>query len=168
MSTEDRECCICFEEIGSVNNCTTECGHAFCFKCLATAMYHKNSCPCCRSKLVDIPDEDEDDEEESEYEDEDSEDEEEGHVEDIVDRLEKNGITMIDVVSMLLNRYSKKDEKYTEEHIMTINLMFDQIASDVDSEAIEQKMFAEEDEREKMKRGILEGETIVFRPIGTQ
>jgi hypothetical protein len=131
-------------------------------------MYHKNSCPCCRSKLVDVPDEEEEDEEGSDYDDDDDEEDEEGHVEDIVESLEKNGITMIDVVSMLLNRYSKKDEKYTEEHIMTINLMFDQIASDVDSEAMEQKMFAAEDERYKEKRGVLEGETIVFRPVERQ
>ena len=162
------ECCICFEEIGSVNNCTTECGHVFCFKCLATAMYHKNSCPCCRSKLVDVPDEEESEYEESDDdEDDDDEEEEEGHVEDIVERLEKNGIAMVDVVSMLLNRYSKKDEKYTEEHIMTINLMFDQIASDVDSEAMEQKTFAAEDQRGRELRETLDGETIVFRPIGT-
>ena len=149
MSTEHRECCICFEEIGNVNNCTTECGHAFCFKCLATAMYHKNSCPCCRSKLVDVPDEEEEDEEGSDYEDDDDEadDEEEGHVEDVVERLEKNGITMIDVVSMLLNRYSKKDAKYTEEHIMNINVMFDQITVDIDDEHTEQKQFAAEDHR---------------------
>lgn len=163
------ECCICFEEIGAVNNCTTECGHQFCFRCLATAMYHKNSCPCCRSKLVDVPDEEE---EESEYEesDDDDDDEEdqdnEGHVEDIVERLEKNGMTMIDVVSMLLNRYSKKDARYTEEHIMGVNLAFDQIANEIDSEHMERQMFAAEDERDKEQRGILEDETIVFRPIG--
>jgi len=143
------ECCICFEEIGAVNNCTTECGHTFCFKCLATAMYHKNSCPCCRSKLVDVPD---DEEEESEYdesddEDDDEEEEDEGHVEDIVERLEKNGMTMIDVVSMLLNRYSKKDVKYTEEHIMEVNLAFDQIANEVDAEHTERLIFAKEDVR---------------------
>ena len=143
------ECCICFEEIGAVNNCTTECGHVFCFKCLAIAMYHKNSCPCCRSKLVDVPDEEEESayEEDEEEEDDDDEDMEEGHVEDVVERLEKNGMTMIDVVSMLLNRYSKKDAKYTDEHIMNINVMFDQITADIDDEHNEQKQFAAEDHR---------------------
>lgn len=171
MSTEDRECCICFEEIGAVNNCTTECGHVFCFKCLAIAMYHKNACPCCRSRLVDVPDEQdeisdyEDDDDEDDDEDEDLDDE--GHVEDIVERLEKNGMTMIDVVSMLLNRYSKKDAKYTEEHIMVVNMAFDKIATEVDAEHMERLMFAEEDTREREKRVAMEGETIVFRPIET-
>jgi len=165
------ECCICFEEIGAKNNCITECGHQFCFRCLATAMYHKNSCPCCRSKLVDVPDEEEEESDYEESEDEDDEDEEEdyeGHVEDIVERLEQNGMAMIDVVSMLLNRYSKKDAKYTEEHIMAVNMAFDKIATEVDAEHMERLMFAEEDGREHEKRVGLEDETIVFRPIGTQ
>jgi len=165
MSTEYRECCICYEEIGTVNNCTTECGHLFCFKCLATAMHYNNACPYCRSKLVDLPEEeveseyeDDDDDDDEDEEDEDLEDEV-GHIEDIVERLEKSDIRMIDVVSMLINRYSKKDEKYTEEHIMAINLMFDQITSDVDTEVMEQKIFAAED----LRSHEVEAEMIVFR-----
>lgn len=148
----DNECCICYEEIGQTNNCVTGCGHAFCFKCLALAMARKNSCPCCRAKLIDVPDEeDEDDEADGDYEDDDEDEDEsdqiddEGHVEDIVDRLEKEGLTMIDVVSMLLNRYSKRDDKYTNEHIGHINRRFDQLAAEVDMEFIEQQQFAAED-----------------------
>jgi hypothetical protein len=150
MSTfTEKECCICYEQIGQTNNCVTGCGHAFCFKCLALAMAHKNSCPCCRAKLIDVPDEDDDADED--YEDDEEEDDEEddiddeGHVEDIVDRLEKEGLTMIDVVSMLLNRYSKRDAKYTAEHIGQINRRFDQLAAEVDMEFIEQQQFAAED-----------------------
>ena len=146
----EKECCICYEQIGQTNNCVTGCGHAFCFKCLALAMAHKNSCPCCRAKLIDVPDM-EDDDADGDYEDDDDEDDEEddiddeGHVEDIVDRLEKEGLTMIDVVSMLLNRYSKRDTKYTAEHIGHINRRFDQLAAEVDMEFIEQQQFAAED-----------------------
>jgi len=147
----EKECCICYEEIGQTNNCVTGCGHAFCFKCLALAMAHKNSCPCCRAKLIDVPDEDDDDEADEDYEesvDEGEDDiDDEGHVEDIVDRLEKEGLTMIDVVSMLLNRYSKRDAKYTDEHIGHINHRFDQLAAEVDMEFIEQQRFAAEDNR---------------------
>ena len=151
MSTfVEKECCICYEQIGQTNNCVTGCGHAFCFKCLALAMAHKNACPCCRAKLIDVPDEDddadgdyEDDEEEDDEEEDDIDDE--GHVEDIVDRLEKEGLTMIDVVSMLLNRYSKRDSKYTNDHISHINRRFDLLAAEVDMEFIEQQQFAAED-----------------------
>jgi len=146
----EKECCICYEEIGQTNNCVTGCGHSFCFKCLALAMARKNSCPCCRAKLIDIPDED-DDEVDEDYEesvDEEEDDiDDEGHVEDIVDRLEKEGMTMIDVVSMLLNRYSKRDAKYTDEHIGHINRRFDQLAAEVDMEFIEQQQFEAEDTR---------------------
>ena len=150
-SFTENECCICYEEIGQTNNCVTGCGHRFCFKCLALAMAHKNSCPCCRAKLIDVPDEDDDDEMDEDYEesvDEGEDDiDDEGHVEDIVDRLEKEGLTMIDVVSMLLNRYSKRDAKYTAEYIQQINTRFDQLAADVDMEFIEQQQFAAEDTR---------------------
>jgi hypothetical protein len=101
--------------------------------------------------LIDVPDEDDDDEdgdyvdEEEDGEDDDIDDE--GHVEDIVDRLEKDGMTMIDVVSMLLNRYSKRDAKYTDEHIGHINRRFDQLAAEVDMEFIEQQQFGAEDTR---------------------
>jgi hypothetical protein len=149
MSTfTEKECCICYEQIGQTNNCVTGCGHAFCFKCLALAMAHKNACPCCRTKLIDVPDEDEEDEDYEESVDEEEDDiDEEGHVEDIVDRLEKEGLTMIDVVSMLLNRYSKRDTKYTDDHIGHINQRFDELAAEVDMEHIEQQQFAAEDTR---------------------
>jgi len=134
-------------------------------------MYHKNACPCCRSKLVDVPDEDEEESDYEESDDEDEDDDEEqqdmdGHVEDIVERLEKNGMVMIDVVSMMLNRYSKKDARYTEEHIMAVNLAFDKIVNEVDDEHFERLMFATEDTREHEKREGLPEETILFRPRG--
>jgi len=151
MSQPAEECCICFEEIGKINNCVTECGHTFCFKCMAMSMYHKNACPCCRSKLVDIPEEEESDgeyeESYDEGEDDDEIDDDEGAVEDIMDRLEKNGITMLDVVSMLINRYSKRDITYTDEHITTLNTKFDQLVTDVDNEYTERQLFAAEDNR---------------------
>ena len=37
-----------------------------------------------------------------------------GNVEDIVSRFEKEGVTMLDVVSILLNKFSKINEKYTK------------------------------------------------------
>ena len=121
------------------------------------AMAHKNACPCCRAKLIDVGDDDDDDEQpagaarggSAEEADNDggSDLDDEGDVEDIVARLEREGLTLLDVVSMLLNRYSRRDEKYTNEHIGHINRRFDQLAAEVDMEHIEAQHFAREDHR---------------------
>jgi hypothetical protein len=68
------ECCICMDSINSsINNCTTPCGHRFCFQCLAKALEQNNTCPMCRSVLMEVPDEDldsDDDEYETDSDDE--------------------------------------------------------------------------------------------------
>jgi len=160
--TNTTECCICFENIDKhKNNCTTECGHSFCLKCLATSIVHNNStCPYCRTNLVDIPDKNEEDEEDIGDEDEDEEYDEEYddeydeydddydenkpdcEVHEITSRLEKNGFTMQDIVSMLLGRY-KKDN--TEDEINILNKSFNNIVDDADNETYEQELFAIED-----------------------
>lgn len=146
----DKECCICYETIGDKNNCVTECGHKFCFKCLATAMTRNNACPCCRAPLVDVPEEDEDeeyedDEEDSDYDEGDEEDE--APIEVIVERLKKHGFKMIDVVSLFLCRFSKIDPKYTEWHVNELTQKFDEIQVTADTEVMEQRLFAAEDIR---------------------
>ena len=150
------ECCICYEIIGKKNNCVTECGHVFCFKCLATAMSRNNSCPCCRAPLVDTPEEDDEDDSEyegSDYEDDDEDDDEDievnkeydGEVEDIVARMESKGITMLDVVSLLFNKFSKKDEKYTKEYVKNLCTTVDQINEDTETESKERELMGGED-----------------------
>jgi hypothetical protein len=153
------ECCICYEIIGKKNNCVTECGHVFCFKCLAMAMARNNSCPCCRAQLVDEP-EDEDEDDESEYEDDDDDDsqasdgddevyivnkEYDGNIEDIVERMESKGITMLDVVSLLFEKFSKKDEKYTNEYVKNLCEMVNQINEDNENETNELEQMGGED-----------------------
>ena len=61
MSTTNvPECCICMDSINSaINNCTTPCGHMFCFQCLAKALEQNNTCPMCRAVLMEVPDEEE-------------------------------------------------------------------------------------------------------------
>ena len=161
------ECCICFENINKQkNNCTTECGHSFCFKCIATSIvYNNHTCPYCRTALVDIPnkinviEEDEDsDYDEGSYEEyqenrENQENEEDEEyietslceIEEVVNRLQKNNFTMQDVVSMLLGRYNKNDQKYTDDFICELNNNFNQIIEDADNEKYEQELFAAED-----------------------
>lgn len=152
------DCCICFEEIQTLNCAVTGCGHAFCFQCLGLAMAHKNACPCCRAKLIDVPGDD-DEEEDAPAGDgagaaEDDDDAhsvtEEGDVEDVVQRLQDEGFTMLDLTSMLLNRYSKRDAAYTNEHIGHINMRFDQLAAEVDMQHIEGQRLAREDTRSRL------------------
>jgi hypothetical protein len=152
-STET-ECCICYESIDKTkNNCTTECGHTFCLKCLMTSMMHDNfSCPCCRADLVDLPKEEDDEEEEEEDDgdddetlDSDDEDEESGC--DIVElsrRLESGGFQMQDVLSMLLGRYVKG---MTDANVFELNKKFDTIIDDSDNEALEMEAMGMEDLR---------------------
>jgi hypothetical protein len=163
FETEKNECCICYEFIDKdKNNCTTECGHTFCFKCLATSLIHNNSnCPCCRAKLVDIPennDYEEDDQEdlgdhdtEDEYDDDDDDDDDDEDsvvcdIDEIINRIDKNGFTKEDIVSILIGRY-KKDDKYTNEYIFDMNNKFEKLVEDADNEAKELKLFSEEDFR---------------------
>ena len=145
---EVTECVICYESIGSKNCCTTECGHQFCFKCIATSMQYNNACPYCRASLVDMPygdDESEDDEEdesddESE-EDEESEEEEEDEAtpEEIAAALQEKGITMGDLITLLTNRCSKTKPQNinANDHMVSIyNRLWD-VVSDLDAEAKE-------------------------------
>jgi len=154
------ECCICYETIGKTNNCVTECGHAFCFKCLMSAMTYNAVCPYCRADLVDKQQEEEDEEAEddnSEYmsdeeDDEDDENEEnirvdKGNMEEVVARLVGKGITMLDVVSVLFNTYSKTDDKYTIGYIDNLTAELDIVNMDVHNETDEMENMAMEDIR---------------------
>jgi hypothetical protein len=152
-TSSEIECCICYETIGEKNNCVTECGHKFCLKCLVTSLLHNNGCPYCRTPVFDVPneEEDEDDDEDASEGDDDSDDGEEfsreydGHVEDVVERLQKQGITMLDVVSLLFDKYSKKDEKYTNDYIRKLGETVDQINEDVERESAEIRDMGAED-----------------------
>ena len=144
------ECIICYEDIGDKNCCTTGCGHKFCFKCIATAMQYNNACPYCRTSLVDMPEEEEDDEDDEDDEDEENE-ENEANVEEIVARLQEKGISMVDVVSLLIGRYTRtrETEEDVEESLSTLhNRVWDAIV-EVDDEVMEQNEMMAEDIRSK-------------------
>jgi hypothetical protein len=160
-TSTETECCICFDTIGEKNNCVTECGHKFCFKCLATAMTRSNSCPCCRAPLIEESaeesdgeyedgDDDEDDEDEDQDDDEDEPNRDyKGNIEEIVERLEKSGITMLDIASLLFNKFSKTDEKYSNEYVENLCKTIDQINEDAEQESVELEQMGEEDNRLK-------------------
>jgi len=155
-SASTNECCICYDTIDAQkNNCTTECGHKFCFKCLATSMVHNNfSCPCCRTQLVETSEDS--DEEEGEY-DEDEDDEEDGEdgegddnsvvecdLDELSRRLEASGFKMQDVLAMLVGRYAKDA---TDLAIYEMNKKFDTIIDEADGEAFENDAMGQEDFR---------------------
>lgn len=47
------ECSICYEVLGNENNCTTPCGHKFCFNCIMKSLKRNGSCPLCRNSLTE-------------------------------------------------------------------------------------------------------------------
>ena len=52
MTDNEKECPVCYEIVPSgVNNCTTDCGHAFCFTCIMKCLEKNNTCPICRHIL---------------------------------------------------------------------------------------------------------------------
>ena len=77
MDNNDSPICpVCFEIIGSTNNCITSCGHIFCLICMLKCIKKNNSCPCCRAIIIEddvIEDEDEDYDENNDIRDDDYE-----------------------------------------------------------------------------------------------
>jgi hypothetical protein len=158
--TEEKECCICFETIGAKNNCTTPCGHSFCFVCMSKSLAQNNTCPCCREVLMQVTeaenDESEyDDDDDEDYDDENTDQEEEdddGNVEGITERFMKEGYTAIDIMSLLTGRYNRKDSKYTDDYINKMVERFNDICDEVDNELEEQKMFSLEDKTKPIEQ----------------
>lgn len=148
MSTAT-ECCICFEEIGSKNNCTTPCGHQFCFVCMSKSLANNNTCPCCRAVLMELPDEDED----SDYSDSDSDDEEEEdfdfpediNVDRLTERFLEKGYGPADLMVMLVGRIKERNDKYNPETVKKMYADLNEIIDDLDKQADELKLFAAED-----------------------
>ena len=52
-ATAMKECPVCYDEIASTNNCITSCGHSFCLSCMLKCIQTNNSCPCCRTSLIE-------------------------------------------------------------------------------------------------------------------
>lgn len=107
-----QECNICYEPISIINRSVTECGHHFCFKCIAVAMQHSNKCPCCRSELYELngnhtPNAD------TYIDTYQINNEHMGCVDDIADKLEEEGVTMIDLLSYYNHRYNSRGSDYS-------------------------------------------------------
>lgn len=46
------ECPICMDSVENTNNCILTCGHRFHMECMLKALERKNSCPLCRSEVI--------------------------------------------------------------------------------------------------------------------
>jgi len=144
MSTQI-ECSICYDAIGDKNSCVTPCGHTFCFNCMMQSLAMKNECPCCRAALTKEKEE----EEESEYE----SDEEDGVNVDpelLMERFLINGRTMMDLVSVMGNTFSRADPKYTDEYIGVLCTEYETLLRTLDEEHYDAE--GEEAERESMEQ----------------
>ena len=158
VKPEEIECCICYDVIGKQNNCTTPCGHSFCFECMMKSLGRNNTCPCCRAVLK----EEEEEESDEEYEEEESDDEEyertrlEGLAspEEIGNRLTKMGYTMADILSLYLNRINRDDPRYTREFTEKLVNDFDDIVENADeeieNETVEREEMGGEDVRTRL------------------
>ena len=149
---DTQECCICFEVIGNINNCTTQCGHSFCFECISKSLTKKNTCPICRHKLV----EDEtivNDNDYMDYEDTDDDESEEVKIQEsimnkeITDRFLREGYNLYDIMSLSTCKYNRQTGNITDDDIDVMLDKLDNIIENVENENKEQQLFQLEDFR---------------------
>lgn len=113
-------CPVCFEVIGSINNCITPCGHTFCLICMLKCIKRNNSCPCCRTIIIEN-NEDDESYSESYYEDEENNDYER---EDDYDDYESDTTP---------EDYNTENEPYVEPYEDTYLVSLDKIAEVLES-----------------------------------
>jgi hypothetical protein len=65
----------------------------------------------------------------------------------IAERLERNGFTMLDLISLYTHHFSKTNPAYTDLHIQHLYKKCDDIVGDADNENKENAQFALEDHR---------------------
>jgi len=155
------DCCICFESIGKTNNCTTPCGHSFCFQCIVRAMGRTNLCPICRTAISE-KEEDVDDDEDDDDDDDDDEDYEYGEEDEeysavarsaiLTEQLSHRGYTMLDMVALYMGRFDTESASYhARPFVKKFIKEFQEIVDDADKKAAsefnERTMFMGEDHR---------------------
>ena len=157
---KSKECVICYESISNTKNmCITECGHEFCFTCMMKHARRNNGCPLCRTTMI----EDESDSgsvsdseySEGEYDEDDDETIEEVvdesypefEIEKFVEAFEAKGYGLKEALSLLLNKFSKTDEKYTKPYIRQLENDIEDISEELQNECEEREEMASEDSR---------------------
>lgn len=136
MNQEEQECCICYETIGAQNNCTTPCGHSFCFECMMKSLGRNNTCPCCRAVLQEVQEEDSDDDYDEESDDEDEREELDklASPEVIAERMAKLGYTMTDILALYMDRIDRVNTRYTRDFTTKLVKDFDYVVETADEE----------------------------------
>ena len=163
ITKEELECCICYDVIGEQNNCTTPCGHKFCFVCMMKTLETNNTCPCCRAVLQEKQEEEDDEDEESDYEYSDEEDEVDYHdinsrasTKDIASELESLGYTMSDILTLYLGRMNPAGERTSATFVEKLSEDFEKVInkqdSEIESEHYEKFDMMEEDTRRHNRR----------------
>ena len=161
VTKEELECCICYDVIGEQNNCTTPCGHKFCFVCMMKTLETNNTCPCCRAVLQERGEEEEEDESDYEYSDE--EDELDYHdrsitasTKNIASELESLGYTMSDILTLYLGRMNPAGERTSATFVEKLSEDFEKVInkqdSEIESEHYEKFDMMEEDTRRHNRR----------------
>jgi len=139
-------CPICYDVIDSErNNCITSCGHSFCFDCIVRTVETSDACPLCRELFIaQEPEEEEEEDDEEEDEDDSSysdtfvfnedlyEDDRFAKVKTLSDRLSEKGIGAMELLSILIDRYERKN---APEFIECLNHTFYRIVDEADDEA---------------------------------
>ena len=155
----EKECCICYEIIGATNNCTTPCGHEFCFKCIVKCLGNSNACPYCRTALSEEPEVSDEEEDDLDDSDDDSDDETSSYIiqnteatsNKICEQLVKLGYTMTDIISIYLGTRDEDVSKNTNEFVKKLADDIDTVVDTADNETAnefrEREMFMEEDTR---------------------
>ena len=160
MTTIIEDCPICYETVDPTRNrCTTPCGHTLCFTCMIqywnTHPAHTDyACPCCRSVLLAVSDQNIDDQT---IDDEDSGDDstmtefnehtrpshDSATIERIAVECITTGITLTDVLAVLISRgntwqdrrrFYHSDSIYTRLHCEEIGTVIYDMIDDLDDE----------------------------------
>jgi hypothetical protein len=163
---EELECCICYEIIGEQNNCTTPCGHKFCFVCMMKTLEKNNTCPCCRAVLQEKKEDEEEEEDIPDLDDDEYSDEEDeldyhdrsitASTKNIASELESLGYTMSDILTLYLGRMNPAGERTSATFVEKLSEDFNQILnkqdSEIESEHYEKFDMMDEDTRRHNRR----------------
>jgi|LauGreDrversion4_2_1035121.scaffolds.fasta_scaffold20377_4 hypothetical protein len=151
---DETECVICYESLNATKNfCVTECGHKFCFSCMMKHAQRSNGCPLCRAAMIeDMYDS------ETEFDIEGSDDDEtieesvdesypEYEIEKFVEAFEAKGYGLKEALSLLMNKFSKTDDKYTFTYINKLETDVEDICEELQNECEEREEMESEDKR---------------------
>jgi hypothetical protein len=116
-------------------------------------MNKNTSCPLCRTVLIESSNEenddnDDDDDDEDDDEDEDIDDEDDNElcdVENVIERFEKKGFGITELMCIILERRSKTNTKYNKEYVDKITDEFHEMVIEMDAEMFENICMGDED-----------------------